>query len=146
MMPLNTYCGMEVIPDSYMVDTVYEQFRFPRSKKKRMRKKWAKDPHNWRTRSVPWDKAYVLGKQILVAHPEMIDRIQRQVEDAIERKALCDIPQLVGLPLTRVANTASTTQDITQLLELLRARATPPRFWGFDLAFSPFRPTASLFC
>ena len=27
-----------------------EQFRFPRSKKTRIRKKWAKDPRNWRTK------------------------------------------------------------------------------------------------
>lgn len=29
--------------------TKREQFRFPRSKKRRIRKKWAKDPRNWRT-------------------------------------------------------------------------------------------------
>ena len=38
------------VPDhlkDFMQDRV--QFRFPRCKRKRIRKKWAKDPRNWRT-------------------------------------------------------------------------------------------------
>lgn len=39
-------------PKLHRLDVVYEappvQFRFPRSKKKRIRKKWAKNPRNWR--------------------------------------------------------------------------------------------------
>ena len=32
----------------YYVHPFREQFRFPRSRKKRIRKKWRKDPRNWR--------------------------------------------------------------------------------------------------
>lgn len=40
--------------DPYAPKTIRRQFRFPRSKKKRIRKKWAKDPRNWREENVIW--------------------------------------------------------------------------------------------
>lgn len=41
-----------------------EQFRFPRSKKRRIRKKWTRDPRNWR--SVEVDVAYMIcGRLVL---------------------------------------------------------------------------------
>lgn len=39
---------IRVIADPLCPITTRRQFRFPRSKKKRVRKKWARDPRNWR--------------------------------------------------------------------------------------------------
>lgn len=44
--------SIRVIADKYCPLTVRRQFRFPRSKKKRIRKKWEKDQRNWRDESV----------------------------------------------------------------------------------------------
>jgi hypothetical protein len=43
---------MRVIADPYCPLTLPRQFRFPRSKKKRIRNKWAKDRRNWREEKV----------------------------------------------------------------------------------------------
>lgn len=48
MMGTNIY-----ISDSLPGGWRREQFRFPKSKRKRIRKKWAKRPENWRTVAVP---------------------------------------------------------------------------------------------
>ena len=43
---------MRVTMNEYVPKTVRRQFRFPRSKKKRIQKKWAKDQRNWRDEEV----------------------------------------------------------------------------------------------
>ena len=51
-----------------------EQFRFPRSKKKRMRKKWRRDSRNWRY--VP-DRTVYQVFDTLYMHPVMIEELKR---------------------------------------------------------------------
>ena len=48
--------GFPVKTNSYVSVVERVQFRFPRSKKVRIRKKWAKDLRNWR---------YILGARVL---------------------------------------------------------------------------------
>lgn len=43
---------IRIVSDKYCPLTVPRQFRFPRSKKKRIRKKWMKDRRNWRDERV----------------------------------------------------------------------------------------------
>jgi hypothetical protein len=69
-----SFNGMRIVVSELMADRV--QFRFPRSKKKRMRKKWAKNPENWKY--VPWDRAYRVG-DTLHMHPQMFERLRRSV-------------------------------------------------------------------
>lgn len=45
-----------------------EQFRFPKSKKRRIRNKWAKRPENWR----PMRRAMIMGDMVLM-HPSLAD-------------------------------------------------------------------------
>lgn len=52
------------------------QWRFPRSKKMRIRQKWAKDRRNWRSVMVP--TAAMVGG-VLVAHPSIVEKIKRKV-------------------------------------------------------------------
>ena len=51
---------------------VREQYRFPRSKKKRIRKKWRRNERNWHT--VPQRRIYRVGNCIY-AHPVVIDEL-----------------------------------------------------------------------
>ena len=46
--------GTPIVPCEWMVDRVWTQVRFPRSKKKRIRKKWRKDSRNFRIVEKPW--------------------------------------------------------------------------------------------
>lgn len=56
---------LDLIPSLHL----QEQFRFPRSKKKRIRTKWAKRPENWRpAHQVYWDA--LTGNAY--AHPQLI--------------------------------------------------------------------------
>ena len=63
------------------------QYRFPRSKKRRIRRKWQKDRRNWK--SVPKLRAYQIGDTIYM-HPDVLNRltqeIARQNDDRIARK------------------------------------------------------------
>lgn len=52
------------------------QHRKPRSKKRRIRRKWAKRTENWR----PDRHAYQMGRQILV-HPTMAAALRRHLSE-----------------------------------------------------------------
>ena len=56
-----SFMGMQIIADKYMPSTRRVQYRFPRSKKARMRKKWARNPANWREERV----AYMLNMEAI---------------------------------------------------------------------------------
>jgi len=66
------------IRTSYLlVDKV--QYRFPRSKRKRMRKKWSKQEKNFHY--VPSNSVWTIGGMIYV-HPQVLNRM-RSMEGAI---------------------------------------------------------------
>ena len=56
---------MKIIEDIRLVER--RQTRFPRSKKKRIRKKWAGNPHNFT--STPDLNYYVGAGNIIICHP-----------------------------------------------------------------------------
>ena len=66
---------MPFIACNYMAD--WKQFRFPRSKKRRIKKKWRKNARNFRM--VPQKKIFRVGNSFY-AHPEIVDEFWRQVE------------------------------------------------------------------
>ena len=69
------------------------QYRFPKSKKRRIRKKWSKRP--WNFRLVPRECCYQFGNQIIVS-PGLMAKIQakllKQEEDRFLRCALTPPP------------------------------------------------------
>jgi len=68
--------SLTLFSDPNCVKIERAQVRFPRSKKRRMREKWAKQEKNWRTTYTP--TAYIHG-HMLIAHPILIDHLQRTV-------------------------------------------------------------------
>lgn len=81
----SSFASIPIVTSSYCVESY--QWRWPRSKKKRIRKKWAKDPRNWRERPV----AYLLNapnltvyqpRPRLVAHPAIVALIRERIERA----------------------------------------------------------------
>ena len=73
----------------YLTERV--QIRFPRSKKKRIRKKWARDPKNFR--DVPREYAYIID-EVMYMHPDTLARLQKvvsqQANDALVQKVFGD--------------------------------------------------------
>jgi len=63
---------MIIIEDSHLLSKT--QVRFPRSKKKRIRKKWAKQERNFSYR--PSKEIYPMGDTIL-CHPIMAQKIRK---------------------------------------------------------------------
>jgi hypothetical protein len=59
------------------------QYRFPHSKKRRVRKKWAARERNWR--SVEPDAVFMRG-DTLVCHPSVIQRMTQRVWRMIESR------------------------------------------------------------
>lgn len=66
--------GTQFIPSPYMADC--KQFRFPKSKKARVRKKWAKRTENWRM--VPWPHLMQMGNTFL-GHPATIAKVKARI-------------------------------------------------------------------
>lgn len=55
---------------------IVEQFRFPRTKKRRIRNKWAKRPENQR----PASKAVLMG-DAFVCHPFFAARLRKEIAE-----------------------------------------------------------------
>ncbi len=66
--------GMQVHFNPYLPLFEVVQFRFPKTKKKRIQKKWAKQTHNFR--QVPVNNAYVVGNTIII-HPSNRHLLER---------------------------------------------------------------------
>lgn len=71
---MNTFTGIEVHQNSYMPKTQYRQWRFPRSKKKRIQKKWSKQKANWRYDPCVWR----IGG-VYYVHPEIYEMLKVMV-------------------------------------------------------------------
>lgn len=87
---LNAILGaVNIIPTPYLTER--KQFRFPASKKGRIRKKWRKETRNWRTSASP--KIIAMGNQLL-AHPDTIELLKRKLSEKNIR--VTDEPQLLN--------------------------------------------------
>lgn len=64
---------MKIIESEYLL----EQFRFPRSRKKRIRNKWAKRPENFR----PSVKAVYQMGDTIICHPKMAALIRKTLRN-----------------------------------------------------------------
>ena len=67
--------------------TIREQFRFPISKKRRIREKWSKRERNYKT--LPDPDMYLLQGKSWVGHPVTIQRVrelERLSEPAVSRE------------------------------------------------------------
>ena len=71
--------GQLIVPSPYVPPQQTErvQFRFPRSKKRRIRAKWAKRTSNWKT--VSYSVAYCIQGIGIVCHPSVADEIRAAV-------------------------------------------------------------------
>ena len=70
------FFGLDVIVSRNLDDTRTKQVRFPRSKKKRIKKKWRRDPGNWITYRVP--VGYRMGNRLIVNDLQMFE-IRKQI-------------------------------------------------------------------
>jgi hypothetical protein len=68
------------IDDSLGVEWSRKQVRFPRSKKKRIQKKWAKDPNNWKPLLVVRSVAFRVGNS-MVMNSLAWQRLREQIKD-----------------------------------------------------------------
>jgi hypothetical protein len=68
--------GIRIIESAAMATRT--QVRFPKSKTRRIRKKWAKREENWRL--IPWTDVYRLSDGTLIAHPVTARRWRAQMQ------------------------------------------------------------------
>lgn len=61
---LGNFGGVDIVVSHDLGHIEHYQFRFPRSKRKRIRRKWAKNPRNWMTRHVP--KVFQIGNRFVM--------------------------------------------------------------------------------
>lgn len=107
--------AMAVRPCIYMEETIHRQVRFPRSRKKRIRRKWAKNKRNWKYTKVPMDRAYIVDG-VLYCHPSFAKKLGQEFAIRAQEKFLkqCSEPPgaIFGLPpFQNVINMHSATQS-----------------------------------
>lgn len=76
---------MKVIVNAHLPRFKLVQFRFPKTKKARIKKKWAKNNRNYR--QVPCKGAYIIGGHTLVIHPDDYAILKRQAEKEKRERA-----------------------------------------------------------
>jgi len=69
--------GMPVIINEHLVN--WKQIRFPKSKKKRIRKKWEKQHKNWQATPEP-DVFIDKVNQVVYAHPITAEKLRHQLD------------------------------------------------------------------
>lgn len=68
--------ALAILESAYCADRTW--VRRPRSKRRRIRKKWMRDPRNWRV--VPWpDLLFHQAKGVLIGHPQTIAALRQQI-------------------------------------------------------------------
>lgn len=121
MFPETDIYGMPIVINDYMGnESEFRQIRFPRSKKKRIRKKWSKNRANWKLFRWQEPVSYVFaGKQIIMnstaysaLKKELNAKTDSRSADPIQRAAdgssgismmLADMAASLGLPAGIVA-------------------------------------------
>ncbi len=69
--------GMQVLAAPHLPRFKTVQFRFPKTKKKRIAKKWRKDSTNFR--QVPCREMYVLNGSTLLVHPDDLGKFKHMI-------------------------------------------------------------------
>lgn len=88
-----SYTGPQLIASEH----VREQFRFPRTKKRRIRNKWAKRPENFRPARGAWHDT---ERGVIYMHPATLERYQKQRADTLSTEHERTIrAHLFGTPL-----------------------------------------------
>ena len=77
-MALESLFGMKVILSEYACEFDRKQVRFPRSKKKRIRKKWAGQDKNFVRTIKP---VVYKTKDAFIMHPQVYATLQRELEE-----------------------------------------------------------------
>jgi hypothetical protein len=71
------FSGIRIVANQYMPESISRQYKFPRSKKARIRKKWARNPKYRREVPVVWQ---VDG--VIMVHPKIYERIKERFSKA----------------------------------------------------------------
>lgn len=66
---------LQIIESLYCADKI--QFRFPCSKKRRIREKWKKRAENYKI--VPWENFVQMEKK-LYSHPSLVNKLRNELE------------------------------------------------------------------
>jgi hypothetical protein len=69
--------GIRIVANRYMPETISRQYKFPRSKKKRIRKKWARNPRYRKEFPAIWQM-----DGVIMVHPKTYERIKQQFTKA----------------------------------------------------------------
>jgi len=67
--------GMRIIESNHLPKFEMKQYRFPKSKSLRIKKKYRKDTSNFR--QVPINPSYIIGNTIVVS-PEMAQQLRKE--------------------------------------------------------------------
>jgi len=82
-MTVDRLVGIPVEHCEYLETKDWKQVRFPRSRKRRMRKKWAKDRRNWGQVEGPPFARMLMGK--IIANRAGIRQLERNIRKHNER-------------------------------------------------------------
>lgn len=113
---------MQLGPDEW------EQVRFPRSKKQRIRKKWRKDRRNWRQLPEP-ARCYLAGPSplscVVICNPLGFAEMQAELERRIIQAGSAPA-SVIHPPATPPESAAQDPSSLADLIELMQKFPKPP--------------------
>lgn len=82
--------GFMLVENKLMADIRRVQFKFPRTKKKRILKKWKKNSKNFKLFEIPKQEFLIIGNKI-IGHPHYIKELLRWMNKATPFKRLAGV-------------------------------------------------------
>jgi len=112
------FYGMPIVINDYVGNkSEFRQFRFPRSKKKRIRKKWAKNRANWKLFHWQDAEAYIFANETVIMNSTAYAALKKRTEvdpihqardyQSAQTMMFATIAQSLGLPAKIFADDAA---------------------------------------
>lgn len=95
------HSGLKIVTSPHLPRFKLVQFRFPKSKRKRIRMKWAKRPENFK--QVPSHTMYRMGDTVVV-HPDDLSKIKAEVARQQSERMNKIVEMSCGVPLRQPSN------------------------------------------
>lgn len=70
--------GINVVTSAHLPRFKIVQYRFPKTKKKRIQKKWKKQKKNFK--QIPINTSYVINGNTLIVHPDDLNKLEHLIQ------------------------------------------------------------------
>lgn len=138
---LESLLGMQIIQTQNVPEFVYKQFRFPKSKRKRIRNKFKKNNDNYRAQV---NVLLMNGKMVM--HPNAFstvsDSIKKQVLNALNARHKAQVHARISEELSTIAQSSMSLRDkVLSMSDVIKRNQTPEHQKAQSVFYEPYKHT-----